>query len=58
MNNANEWSSYKVCKHEGMGYALFKWNKEGMIWQQVTRWYAKKGNLRRHVLKNYGFHIM
>ena len=56
--NTNSWESYKVIEHETMGYAYAKWIKQGQFWQQVTKWYIKKGNLARYVLKHYGHHIM
>lgn len=58
MNKTNELQGYKVYHHADMGYALFMWNKEGFMWQQCTKWYIKKGNLKRHVIKHYGLHIM
>ena len=58
MNKANEWQCYKAYHHVDMGYALFKWNKEGKFWQQCSNWYQKKGNLNRYVIKHYGLHIM
>lgn len=54
----NKWESYKVVKHETMGYAYFHWNKEAQMWQQCTNWFKKKANLRRHILKHYGHRIM
>lgn len=58
MASADNWEAYKVLKHETMGFAYAKWNKQGQFWQQCTKWYAKFGNLKRHVLKHYGHHLM
>ena len=54
----NKWESYKLAEHETMGYSLLKWNKEAQMWQQVTPWFLRKGNLHRHVIKHFGHHIM
>ena len=51
------WTSYCVLKHEVNGYAYAEWNKDTMVWEQRTIWFAKFSNLKRHVLKKYGHHI-
>jgi hypothetical protein len=39
---------YKIIHNESMGYALFVYNYEAQMWQQVTKWYRYLGNLKRY----------
>lgn len=38
---------YKIMHSESQGYALFAYNNEAQMWQQVTKWYRYLGNLKR-----------
>lgn len=45
---------YVVMVHKDMGCALLKYNREGCMFQQVSKWYLYYGNLYRFVLKPMG----
>ena len=45
---------YAVKVHRAMGCALFKYNREAMMWQQVSRWYMRFANLYRFAIKPLG----
>lgn len=47
---------YQVISVKDRGCALFKFNKEAMMWQQVSKWYTRFSNLQRFVL--YPLHIV
>lgn len=38
---------YKIMYNRGVGYALFTYNYEACMWQQLTKWYRYLGNLQR-----------
>ena len=39
--------TYKIMHSGSQGYALFVFNHEAQMWQQVTKWYRYLGNLKR-----------
>lgn len=45
---------YAVKTNETLGCALFKYNREAMMWQQVSAWYIRFANLHRFVIKPLG----
>lgn len=41
--------NYAHVKSRSMGHALFVWNKEAQMWQQISKWYWYEGNYKRFV---------
>lgn len=37
---------YRIYHHPDMGYAFFELHNN--FWQQVTKWYSRKGALKRY----------
>ena len=50
--------AYKELRHPEMGYALAVWVTEGCFWYQCTKWYLKRGNLKRYAKMHLGFNLM
>ena len=48
---------YAVKTNETLGCALFKYNREALMWQQVSAWYLRFANLYRFVIKPLGLVI-